>query len=84
VENVKRNLATHENGVNPYTIEKKNMQINVFGDTAVVSYVKEYRQNADASRFFDEDDTNVFTRDSSGWHLRLTKISPVPIEPASN
>jgi ketosteroid isomerase-like protein len=84
VENVKRNLATHENGVNPYTIEKKNMQINVFGDTAVVTYVKEYRQNADASRFFDEDDTDVFTRDSSGWHLRLTKISPVPIEPASN
>jgi hypothetical protein len=25
VENVKQNLATHENGVNPYTVEKKNL-----------------------------------------------------------
>jgi len=44
---VKRNLASHENGVNPYTIEKQNMQIHIFGDTAVVTYVKEYRQTPD-------------------------------------
>ena len=84
VENVKRNFATHESGVNPYTIEKKNIQVHVFGDTAVVTYVKEYRQTPDTSKFFNEDDTDVFTRDASGWHLRLTKISPVPMQAASN
>lgn len=37
VENVKRNLETHKNGTNPYTIEKKDMKVHLFGDTAVVT-----------------------------------------------
>jgi ketosteroid isomerase-like protein len=81
---VKRNLAAHENGVNPYTIEKQKMQIHIFGDTAVVTYVKEYRQTPDTSKFFNEDDTDVFTRTASGWILRFTKISPVQSQSASN
>jgi hypothetical protein len=80
VENVKRN----ENGVNPYTIEKQNMRVHLFGDTAVVTYVKEYRQTLDSSKFFNEDDTDVFTRTASGWRLRFTKISPVQSQSASN
>jgi ketosteroid isomerase-like protein len=84
IENVKRNFATHESGVNPYTIEKQNMQIHVFGDTAVVIYVKEYRQTPDTTRFFNEDDTDVFTRTPTGWLLRFTKISPVHSQSASN
>jgi ketosteroid isomerase-like protein len=81
---VKRNLASHENGMNPYTIEKQNMQIHLFGDTAVVTYVKEYRQTPDTSKFFNEADTDVFTRTASGWRLRFTKISPVQSQSASN
>ena len=98
VANVKSNFDTHENGINPYTIEKRNMIVHVFGDTAVVTYIKEYRQTTppsaplsnrfvtgfrfaknspDTTKFFQEDDTDVFTRDGAGWHLRLTKISPV-------
>ncbi len=84
VENVKHNLEAHENGINPYTIEKKNMKVHLFGDTAVVTYIKEYRQTPDTTNFFDEDHTDVFTRDASGWRLRLTKISPVPAQAASN
>lgn len=84
VENVKRNLETHKNGINPYTIEKRDMKIHLFGDTAVVTYIKEYRQTPDTTKFFDEDDTDVFTRDASGWHLRLTKISPAPAQATSN
>jgi ketosteroid isomerase-like protein len=84
IENVKRNFATHENGVNPYTIEKQNMQIHIFGDTAVVTYVKEYRQTPDTTKFFNEDDTDVFTRAANGWLLRFTKISPVQSQSASN
>ena len=79
IENVKRNLDTHENGVNPYTIEKKQVQVHVFGDTAVVTLIKEYRQTPDTTKFFAEEDTDVFTRDASGWHLRFTKISPPSI-----
>jgi len=80
IENVKRNLDTHENGINPYTIEKKQVQIHVFGDTAVVTLIKEYRQTPDTTKFFAEEDTDVFTRDASGWHLRFTKISPSSIK----
>lgn len=84
IANVKSNLDTHENGINPYTIEKRNLVVHVFGDTAVVTYIKEYRQAPDTAKFFNEDDTDVFTRDSAGWHLRFTKISPVQQQSASN
>ena len=70
--------------ISPYTIEKKHVQVRVFGDTAVVTYIKKYRQTSDTSKFFDEDDTDVFTRDASGWHLRFTKISPSQTQSASN
>jgi ketosteroid isomerase-like protein len=63
IENVKRNLDGHENGVNSYTIEKKQVQVHVFGDTAVVTLVKEYRQTPDTTKFFAEEDTDVFTRE---------------------
>ncbi len=80
-ENVKRNLV---NGPNLYTIEKKNMRVDLFGDTAVVTYIKEYRQTSDTTKFFHEDDTDVFTRDPHGWRLRLTKVAPVQMAPAQN
>ncbi len=80
-ENMKRNIV---NGPNPYTIEKKNMRVDLFGDTAVVTYIKEYRQTSDTTKFFDEDDTDVFTRGSHGWRLRLTKVAPVQMAPAAN
>ncbi len=75
--NVKQNFAAH-NGPNPYTIEKKNMRVDLFGDTAVVTYVKEYRQAVDTTKVYDEDNTDVFTRSSKGWRVRLTKVSPAP------
>lgn len=83
-ENVKRSFTTHDNGPNPYTIEKRNMRVDLFGDTAVVTYIKEYRQTTDTTKFFDEDDIDVFTRGSGGWRLRLTKVSPVQMEPAAD
>jgi hypothetical protein len=83
-ENVKQNFVTHDNGPNPYTIEKKNMRVDLFGDAAVVTYIKEYHQTADATKGFSEDDTDVFTRDTRGWRLRLTKILPVQMETAAN
>ena len=75
--NLKQNFAAH-NGPNPYTIEKKNMRVDLFGDTAVVTYIKEYRQTADTTKVHDEDNTDVFTRSSNGWRLRLTKVSLAP------
>src|SRR5260370_32091329 len=75
-ENVKQNFVDHGNGPNPYTIEKKNMRVDLVGDTAVVTYIKEYRPPG-TTKFFDEDDTDVFTRDSHGWRLRLTESASV-------
>jgi hypothetical protein len=74
-ENVKRNLATHENGTNPYTIEKKNVQIYLFGDTAEATYLKEYRQIGESSHAFTEDDTDILTRTPNGWVIRMTRLS---------
>ena len=84
VENVKLNFITQEKGISPYTIEKKNMQVHVLGDAAVVTYVKEYRQTPDPTKFFNEDDTDVFTREAGGWRLRFTKVVPVQTQAASN
>jgi len=83
-EAVKRNFESHGKSANPYTIEKKSMRLDLFGDTAVVTYIKEYRQVPDSANFFDEDDTDVFIRGPHGWKLQLTKISPVQPEPRSN
>jgi ketosteroid isomerase-like protein len=74
-ENVKQNFATHENGINPYTIEKKNMQIYIFGDTAVATYLKEYRQIGESPHAFTEDDTDILTRGPNGWAIRMTRLS---------
>jgi len=82
-QSVKHNYEAHDNGPSPYTIEKKNMRVDLFGDTAVVTYIKEYRQTPDTTKFFDEDDTDVFTRSFGGWRLRFTKVAPVPPAPAS-
>jgi hypothetical protein len=72
---VKNNLVADGNAPSPYTIEKKSMQVYIFGDTAVVTYIKEYRQTPDTTKFFDEDDTDVFKRGPKGWLLQFSKIS---------
>ena len=82
-QSVKHNFAAYDNGPSPYTIEKKNMRVDLFGDTAVVTYIKEYRQTPDTMKSFDEDITDVFTKSFTGWRLRFTKVGPVPTVPAS-
>jgi len=75
-EGVKRNLAAHGNGPNPYTIEKKNLIVYLFGDTAVVTYIKEFRQIADTTKIHDEDVTDVFARGPKDWLWEFSKIGP--------
>jgi hypothetical protein len=82
-EAVRSNFVAHRNGPSPVTIEKKNMAVYLFGDTAVVTYIKEYRQTTDATKFFDEDDTDVFKRGTKGWLLQFSKLSPVANTAAS-
>jgi ketosteroid isomerase-like protein len=82
-EAVRNNLAAHGNGPSPFTIEKRNMQVYIFGDTAVVTYIKEYRQTPDTTKFFDEDDTDVFKKGPKGWLLQFSKVSPAVVTPAN-
>jgi hypothetical protein len=82
-EAVRNNFVSHGNGPSPVTIEKKNMVVYLFGDTAVVTYIKEYRQTRDTTKFFDEDDTDVFKRGTKGWLLQFSKLSPVANTAAS-
>jgi hypothetical protein len=74
---VRANFVSHGNGPSPVTIEKKNMAVYLFGDTAVVTYVKEYRQTRDITKFFDEENTDVFKRGTKGWLLQFSKLSSV-------
>jgi hypothetical protein len=76
-ENAKGNFAAHGNGPNPYTIEKRDMQVYLSGDTAVVTYIKEYRQTPYTTTVFDEDITDVFTRSPKGWLWQFSKSYPV-------
>lgn len=43
-EAVKSNFIVHGSGRSPYTIQKKNMQVYLFGNTAGVTFIKEYRK----------------------------------------
>jgi hypothetical protein len=74
---VRSNFVGHGNAPSPVTIEKKNMVVYLFGDTAVVTYIKEYRQTRDTTKFSDEDITDVFKRGTTGWLLQFSKFSPV-------
>jgi hypothetical protein len=76
-EAVRSNFASHGNGPSPVTIEKKNMVVYLFGDTAVVTYIKEYRQTRDITKFTDEDITDIFKRGTKGWLLQFSKFSPL-------
>ncbi len=80
---MKDNFAAHGNGPSPYTIEKKEMQVYVFGDTSVVSYLKEYRQTPDTTKVFDEDVTDVFRRGPKGWLWQFSKSCPAAAKPAA-
>jgi hypothetical protein len=80
---VRSNFVSHGNGPSPVTIEKKNMAVYLFGDTAVVTYIKEYWQTRDTTKFVDEDDTDVFKRGTKGWLLQFGKSSPVANAAAS-
>jgi ketosteroid isomerase-like protein len=81
-KNVKDNFVAHDNGPSPFTIDKKNMQIYLFGDVAVVTYIKEYRQTRDTTRFFAEDETDVFKRAPHGWLIQFSKSSPAASNPS--
>ena len=81
---VKSNLSRHGNGPNPYAIEKKNLAVHQFGDTAVVTYVKEYRPTADTAQTREEDVTDVFVRSPKGWVLQFSKFAPMTAMPSKN
>ncbi len=47
----------------PIFCQYGGMKVHFFGDPAVVTYIKEYRQRRDTRNVFDEDHSDVFTRD---------------------
>jgi hypothetical protein len=79
---VKNNSSRHGNGPNPYGIEKKNLTVYQFGDTAVVTYVKEYRPTAETAQIREEDITDVFVRSPKGWVLQFSKFAPTTASPS--
>lgn len=78
---MKSNSSRHGDGPNPYAIEKKNLTVYQFGDTAVVTYVKEYRPTADTAQVHEEDVTDVFMRSPKGWVLHFSEFAPKAATP---
>lgn len=61
----------------PYTVKNSEMQIHVFGDTAVAAYLKSYTAKENGN-VMQENTTHVYTRDQGSWKLRLSRATVCP------
>ena len=69
------NFQDHNGEAPPYSSANLGMHIELFGDTAVATYVKELVANANHN-VAHQDVTDIFTRNHGSWKLRLTRTSP--------
>jgi ketosteroid isomerase-like protein len=81
-EAVRNNLVAHGNGPSPYTIKKKNMQVYLFGDTAVVTYIRSIGRHQ-IPRSSSTRMTPMSSEGSKGWLLQFSKVSPAAFTSAS-
>jgi ketosteroid isomerase-like protein len=63
----------------PYALETKDLQIHVFGDTAVAAFVKTYtaKENGNVAQ---EQTTHIFMKDKGVWKLRVARATVCPSE----
>lgn len=69
-----KNLQAHAGQAPPYTVERSDMHIIVRGETAAAAYTKTYmaKENGHVAH---EDMTDVFTKSSGAWKLRISRSS---------
>jgi len=83
VENIKHISYPRERLI-PTQLRKRTCKVRVFGDTAVVTYIKEYRQNPILQNFSTKTTPMSLLVEAGGWRLRFTKVVPVQTQSAAN
>ena len=73
------NISEHEGAARPYRVELTGMRVDVFGDTAIASYVREYHglEGEAQGRVMRESVVDVFTKSGDQWSERFEKAVPL-------
>jgi len=72
-------LREHPGELPPFTGQQQDLQVYVFGNAGVVTYVEELTARPDQHLPWSKlqtDGTDVFVKDSGTWKLRLSRGSP--------
>ena len=77
---VLQNVRQHPGELPPFTGQQQDLQVYVFGNTGVATYVEELTAKPDQhlpwGSKLQTDGTDVFVKDSGTWKLRLSRGSP--------
>ena len=77
-DDVVRNVAEHEGERKPYIVKLVDVRVDLFGDTAVASFTREYHgvSGEAKDKVMRESVTDVFTKSAAGWKMRYEKAVP--------
>jgi hypothetical protein len=73
-----QHMREHAGEAPPFSAKYQDMQVFLFGDTAVAVYVRVNTARAGANlpwQVLRSDSTDVFTKSSGGWKLRMSRGS---------
>ena len=76
---IMQNLRQHPGQLPPFTGQQQDLQVYVFGNTGVATFVEEFTANPNQHLPWSKqqtDGTDVFVKDSGTWKLRLSRGSP--------
>jgi len=78
-DEVVKDVTDHEGERRPYRVELSGMRVDLFGDTAVASFTREYHgESGEAEgRMTRESVVDVFTKVDGKWKVRFSKGIPV-------
>ena len=78
-DDILRGVAEHEGERKPYIVKLVGIRVDVFGQTAVASFTREYHgiTGEAKDKVMRESVVDVYTRTPSGWKMRYDKSVPM-------
>jgi ketosteroid isomerase-like protein len=78
-DEIVQNISEHQGEVRPYAVKLSELRVDLFGDTAVVTFVREYygRTGEAKGKVARESVVNVFTRVAGQWKSHYEKAMPL-------
>lgn len=79
-DDVVRGVSEHEGERKPYIVKLAGLRVDMFGDTAVASFTREYHgiSGEAKGKVMRESVVDVFTKTPAGWKMRYEKGVPLP------